>query len=144
MDTLMSFAADRWYVIAGVLVALWIVVKVVKTVVKWVIVLALLAGLLYYGASYKDQLIELGTTVGAEAAAEVKTRMAAQLQNEIKEAKYEKRPDGSYVVMTKNVKLEGKPGDPDVKVMFMNQTFTVKMDDVLQALIAQAQKNGGA
>jgi hypothetical protein len=119
----MEFIQDRWFVVLGAIIALFIVVRLVKTVVKWVLIIAVIAGLYYYGASYKDQLLELGTTVGAQAATE--------------------NPDGTFTVMTKSVRLDGKPGDSDVKVTFMNSTFTVKMDDVIKPLVDQAKKNAG-
>ncbi|MED4603341.1 hypothetical protein P9314_22200 [Paenibacillus validus] len=143
MDFIMNFLQDRWYVIVGALVVLFIVVNLVKTVMKWILVLAVLAGLFYYGANYKDQLLEFGTTVGAQAAAEVKAQLARTFSEEIKEAKYAANPDGSFTVTTKSIKLEGKAGEGDVKVTFMNQTFTVKMDDVIKGLIDQAKKNAG-
>ncbi|WP_159886330.1 hypothetical protein [Paenibacillus puerhi] len=143
MDFLMDFIQERWYVIAGALIALFIVVKVVKTVIKWVLIAALLAGLYFYGASYKDQLIELGSTVGAQAAAELKTQVVKVFGDEIKEAAYKQQADGSYTVTTKSVRLDGKPGESDIKVTFMNRSFTVKMDDVMKALVDQAKKNAG-
>lgn len=143
MDFIMNFMQDRWFVIVGALVVLFIVVKLIKTAIKWIFVLAVLAGLFYYGASYKDQLLEFGTTVGAQAAAEVKAQAAKTFREEIKEAKYTANPDGSFTVATKSVKLEGQAGASDVKVTFMNQTFTVKMDDVIKGLVDQAKKNAG-
>ncbi|SDE03014.1 hypothetical protein SAMN02799630_04449 [Paenibacillus sp. UNCCL117] len=143
MDFLMEFIQDRWFVIAGAIIVLFIVVKLVKTVMKWVLIIALLAGLYYYGASYKDQLLELGGAVGAQAAAEVKTQVVKAFGDEVKEASYKQNADGSFTVTTKSVRLDGKPGESEVKVTFMNRSFTVKMDDVMKALIDQAKKNAG-
>ncbi|MEK8132468.1 hypothetical protein WMW72_31690 [Paenibacillus filicis] len=139
----MEFIQDRWFVIVGAVIVLFLVIKLVKTVVKWVLIIALLAALYYYGASYKDQLLELGATVGAQAAAEVKNQVVKAFSDEIKEATYKQNPDGSFTVMTKSVRLDGKPGESDIKVTFMNNSFTVKMDDVMKALVDQAKKNAG-
>lgn len=125
------------------LVLLFIVVRIVKTVVKWVIVLAIVAAVYFYGASYKDQLLELGTTVGARVADEAKTQAMKAVSDEMKEAQYKQNADGSYTVSTKSLKLNGKPGSADVQVTFMGQTFTVKADAAIQALIDQAKKNAG-
>lgn len=137
MDFVMSFLQDRWFVIVAAIVILFIVIKIVKTVIKWVIVLAVLAGLFFYGASYKEQLLNIGTAVTAE----VKNQAVKAVTGEMKEAEYKLNPDGSFTVTTKSVRLDGKPGSNEVKVTFMNQTFTMKVDDVLNGLIEQAKKN---
>ncbi|OXM87168.1 hypothetical protein [Paenibacillus rigui] len=137
MDFIMSFLQERWFVIVAAIVVLFIVIKIVKTVVKWIIVLAVLAGLFFYGASYKDQLMDIGTTVTAE----VKSQAVKVVAGEMKEAQYKQNADGSFTVTTKSVRLDGKPGSSEVKVTFMNQTFTMKVDDVLNGLIEQAKKN---
>jgi len=133
----MSFLQDRWFIIVGAIIVLFLVIKIVKTVVKWIIVLAVLAGLFYYGADYKDQLMEMGTAVTAEA----KNQALKAISGEMKEAQYKQNPDGTFTVTTKSLKLEGNPESNEVKVTFMNQTFTMKMDDVINALIEQAKKN---
>jgi hypothetical protein len=133
----MPFLQERWYIIIAVIVLLFIVIRIVKTVIKWVIVLALLAGLFFYGASYKDQLLNLGTTVTTEA----KNQAIKVVTGEMNDAQYKLNADGTYTVTTKSARLDGKPGSSEVKVTFMNQTFTVQMSDVLNALIEQAKKN---
>ena len=39
MDQWISFAQDRWYLIVGAIIVLFIVIGIVKTVVKWILVL---------------------------------------------------------------------------------------------------------
>ncbi|MCS7460260.1 hypothetical protein N0M98_08905 [Paenibacillus doosanensis] len=133
----MTFLQERWFVVVAAIVVLFIVVKIVKTLVKWIIVLAVIAGLFFYGASYKDKLMEIGTAVTAEAKAQaIKT-----ISGEMKDAQYKQNPDGTFTVTTKSLRIDGNPGANEVKVTFMNQTFTMKMDDVVNALIEQAKKN---
>ncbi|UQZ86194.1 hypothetical protein SK3146_05487 [Paenibacillus konkukensis] len=134
---IMTFLEERWFVVVAAIVVLFIVVKIVKTLVKWIIVLAVIAGLFFYGASYKDKLMEIGTAVTAEAKAQaIKT-----ISGEMKDAQYKQNPDGTFTVTTKSLRIDGNPGANEVKVTFMNQTFTMKMDDVVNALIEQAKKN---
>ncbi|NOU92839.1 hypothetical protein GC093_06280 [Paenibacillus sp. LMG 31456] len=137
MDFLLSFLQERWFIIVGAIVVLFLVVRILKTVVKWVIVLAVLAGLFFYGASYKDQLLDIGTAVSTEA----KNQAVKAFSNEMKEAQYKQNADGTFTVTTKSLKLDGNPSSNEVKVTFMNQTFTMKMDDAVNALIEQAKKN---
>jgi hypothetical protein len=141
MDFIMPFLQERWYVIAIVVIVIFLVVRIVKTFVKWVVILALLAGLWAYGASYKDKLMEMGATAISSAVNEAREQAVKAIANEAKEAQYKTNPDGTFTVMTKSVKVEGKPGSSEVKVTFMNQTFTMNADSVIQTLIEQAKKN---
>ncbi|MCR8629916.1 hypothetical protein [Paenibacillus radicis (ex Xue et al. 2023)] len=137
LDFLVSFLQERWFIIVGAIVVLFLVVRILKTVVKWVIVLAVLAGLFFYGASYKDQLLDIGAAVSTEA----KNQAVKAFSNEMKEAQYKQNSDGTFTVTTKSLKLDGNPSSNEVKVTFMNQTFTMKMDEAVNALIEQAKKN---
>jgi cytochrome c-type biogenesis protein CcmE len=133
----MSFLQERWFIIVAAVLVLFIVLRIAKTVVKWVIVLAVIAGLYFYGANYKDQLLNIGTAVSAEA----KNQAVKAFSSELKDAQYKQNNDGTYTVTTKSLKLDGQPGSNEVKVTFMNQTFTMKLDDALNALIEQAKTN---
>jgi hypothetical protein len=137
LDFITAFLQERWYIILVAIVILFVVVRIVKTVIKWVIVVAILAGLYFYGASYKDQLINLGATVTTEA----KNQAIKVVSSEMKDAQYKQNADGTYTVMTKSLRVDGKPGASEVNVTFMNQTFTMKLDDMLKALIEQAKNN---
>lgn len=145
MDFIAAFLQERWYIIVAAIIILFIVVRIVKTVIKWVIVLAILAMLYFYGASYwasyKDQLMNLGATVGASVTTEVKNQATKIVSSEMKDAQYKQNPDGTYTVSTKSLRVDGKPGANEVNVTFMNQTFTMKLDELLKALIDQAKKN---
>jgi hypothetical protein len=137
VDFLMPFVKENWFIIVGAIVVLFLVVRLVKTVIKWVIVLAVLGGLFYMGADYKDKLLNLGTAVTAE----VKNQATAAITNEMKDAQYKLNADGTFTVTTKSLRLDGVPSSNEVKITVMNQTFTMKMDDAVQALIEQAKKN---
>ena len=56
MDQLLTFIKDNWVLVAVVLVALFLIIKIVKKVVKWVFVIIILAALLIYGSSYMGNL----------------------------------------------------------------------------------------
>ncbi|PZE21281.1 hypothetical protein [Paenibacillus xerothermodurans] len=135
MDVVMSFVQERWFIIAAAVVLLFVVLHIVKTVIKWVIVLAVLAGLYFYGASYTDQLLDIGTAVSAEVKNQAVKAFAAEMQH----AQYKHNADGTYTVTTKSLKLEGSPGSNEMRVTFMDQTFTIKADAAVQALIEQAK-----
>jgi DNA-binding protein YbaB len=141
MEFIMPFLQDKWYILVGAVVVLFLVVKIVKTVIKWAIIAAVLAGLWFYGASYKDQIMEAGSAAVSTAVNEAKDQAMKTIANEMKEAEYKMNPDGTFYVTTKSARIEGKTGSADVKVTFMGQTFNMNADGVIKTLIEQAQKN---
>ena len=77
LETWKQFLTDRWYVLVIALIALLIVIKIVKTVVKWLLVAVIVIGvLLYSGYSLEDlrvdKLKELGAQITEQAAAALK------------------------------------------------------------------------
>jgi hypothetical protein len=143
LDQLITFVQDRWVVVLVAVVALIVVVKIVKTVLKWVIVLAIVAGLIYYGVSYTDQLKKIGENVqsGAmETAGRIKEEALKTLVG--KDVSYKTNPDGSFVVEGKSVRLEGKPGSDKVKLTVSGVSVEVSIDDAIRNVIEAAKKNG--
>lgn len=144
MDQLSTFVQDRWLVIVVAIVVLFLVIKIVKTVVKWVLVLAIVAALFYYGASYTDDLKELG----ANAMATVKDAAASAKEDALKalagkDTKYTLNADGTYTVTSGQVKLEGKANASEVGLYVAGKKIAdIKLDDAVKALIEQAKKNG--
>jgi len=145
MDQITSFLQDQWYIAAIALVVLLLIVKLVKTVVKWVIVIAIIAGVMVYGANYKDKLADVGASImdstGKAVAAEIKDKAMGALTAEAKEAKYTKNADGSFTIKSKTVQLDGKPGSSEVKVTVAGQSFNLNVEGTVKAFIEQAQKN---
>lgn len=141
MEQITAFLQQQWIMVAVALLVVVLVIKLVKTVVKWAIVLAIIAGLLFYGANYKDKLADIKDTLGTMVAAEVKDQALKALAGEAKEAKYKLNPDGSFTIQSKSLQVEGKPDTSEVKVTFMGQTFHLKMDEAVKAFVEQAKKN---
>lgn len=145
MEQLQEFVKDQWIIIAGAVIVLLLVVKLVKTAVKWAVILAIVAGLAVYGASYKDKLTNIKDAVVESAAAmvteNVKEQAAGAIRNEAKEAKFTSNADGSFTIKTKTVQVDGKPGSDTVKVTIAGQSFDMKVVDAVQAFIDQAKQN---
>ncbi|MBP1992038.1 hypothetical protein [Paenibacillus eucommiae] len=144
MDQWITFAQDRWYFIAVAIIVLFIVIGVVKTLVKWVLVVIIIGVIVVYGANYKDKLQSIGTTIVTKATEEAKDGAAKALASEAKDAKYTVDKDGAFVITTKNLKVEGKVGSNDVEVTFLGATFTMQADGVVSTFIEQAKKNSGS
>jgi hypothetical protein len=52
MDQLIDFVQDKWLLIIVALIGIMIVVKLVKSVLKWLIIIAIVAALIIYGSNY--------------------------------------------------------------------------------------------
>ncbi|MEW9700672.1 hypothetical protein [Paenibacillus sp. SI8] len=141
MDQWISFAQDRWYLIVAAIIVLFIVIGIVKTVVKWLIILVIVGCLVLYGANYKDKLQDIGASVVSQVGDEVKDKALSALTSEAKDAQFKASPDGSFQITTKSLKVEGKAGSDEVKVTFLGQTFSMNANAAINALIEQAKKN---
>ncbi|GAB2676801.1 hypothetical protein ACFQWB_08065 [Paenibacillus thermoaerophilus] len=137
MDQWMEFLQDRWYVVAIAAVLLLIVLNVVKTVVKWLLVAAIAAGLFWYGGSYIDRIKEVGGEIASSLKDEAVKRMLGD------KATYKDNGDGTYTVTSGGVQVDGKIGSSEVKVTYMGQSFTLNLEGAVQTFIEQAQKNQG-
>lgn len=131
--------------IAGAVIVFLLVVKLVKTAVKWAIMIAIVAGLLVYGANYKDTLTNIKDAVvenaGAAIADTVKEKAAQAIRDEAKEAKFTSNPDGSFTIKSKTIQVDGIPGENTVKVTVAGQSFNMNVVDALQTYIDQAKQN---
>jgi hypothetical protein len=141
LEQWINFAQDRWYWIIGAVILLFIVIGLVKTVIKWIIVIAIIGALVLYGANYKDKLQSIGSTVMAKASQEVQDGVSKAAASEAKDAQYKANQDGTFVITTKSLKVEGKMGSNDVQVTFMGAKFTMKADGVMKTFIDQAMNN---
>lgn len=133
----MEFLQDRWYVVAIAAVLLLIVLNVVKTMVKWVLVVAIVAGLFWYGGSYIEQIKEVGGDIANSLKDEAIKRMVGD------KAEYKDNGDGSYTVTSAGVAINGKKGSDEVKITYLGQTFTISLEGAVKTIIEQARKNSG-
>lgn len=143
-----QFLADRWYVLVIALIALLIIVKIVKTVVKWLLVAAIVVGvLLYSGYSLEDlrvdKLKELGEQISGQAAATLKREALEAMAGEASEAVYTQSEDGTFTVQTASLVITGKIGDSEVSVSYLGAPLgRWKVDDTILSLIDQAKAAG--
>ncbi|MEF3303618.1 hypothetical protein [Paenibacillus sp. GYB003] len=143
MDQLVLFLQDRWLVVLVALVVLFVVIKIVKTVLKWVLVLAIVAGLIYYGSTYTEQLKDIGENVAAtakEAVGDLKEKAIQGLAG--KDAAYKDNGDGTYTVTAGGIRLDGRNGSDKVKITIAGVSAEFTLDDVLKKAVETAQKNG--
>lgn len=144
MEQLQGFVQEQWLLIAVVLIGFILVVKLVKTAVKWAIILVVLAGVLVYGANYKDTLTTIKDAVvenaGSAIAETLKEQAANALRKEAKEAEFTSNTDGSFTIKSKTIQVDGRPGEDKVKVTVAGQSFQMNVVDAVQTFIDTAQK----
>lgn len=134
-----SFVQERWWVIIAAVVALLVVINVVKTVVKWVLVVAIVGAVLVYGANYKDELTAMSDQVLAEAKDQALQAIVGQAFN----AAYESNDDGTFAVYTESVRVEGKEGSDEVVLFWRGVKIgTFPIDSAIEAFIKEAKEKG--
>jgi len=153
VDTWLTFLGENWIVIAVALVVLLLVVKIVKTMIKWAVVLVIVIGLIFYSGYTLDDVKSISTNImsgnlddlkeiGSKVADNVKQEAITAMIGEAKEAKYELNKDGTYTVSTKSVTLTGEAGKDEVSVSLKGAPpFKVQMNEALINFVNQAKKN---
>ncbi|UJF32297.1 hypothetical protein [Paenibacillus hexagrammi] len=144
MEQWVSFAQDRWYLLVAAIIALFIIMGIVKTIMKWILIVVIVGAVVVYGANYKDKLQTIGASVISQVGDEIKEKAVTTLKDEAKDAKFKANPDGSFVITTKSLQIEGKAGSEEVKVTFMGKTFTMNANAAVNAIVEQAKKNAAS
>ncbi|GGG63936.1 hypothetical protein [Paenibacillus radicis (ex Gao et al. 2016)] len=136
-----TFLKEHWLLLAVALVVLLLIVRIVKTVVKWALVAVIVVGIVIYSGYSMDDLKAIGTKV----ADSVKQEAVTAMVGEVEKATFTTNSDGSFTVKTDNLILTGEPGSGEVTVSFRNTPLgTWKIDNTVQTLIDQAKQNSKA
>lgn len=144
MDTQvwLEFLKQNWLVIVIALVVLFIVVNLVKTFIKWALVILIIAGLLIYSGISLEQIGEVVTTVKNEAVDTAKSEAMNIMMKEAKEAKYTSNGDGTFTVKSPNLELKGKSGSTEVEVNFKGVPVGKwDVNESIKEFITQAKTN---
>lgn len=137
-----DFLQQNWLVIIIALVVLFVVLNLVKTMVKWILAIVIVSGLLIYSGISLDKIGEVVTTVKDETVDTLKSEAMNMMLKETKEAKYTKNDDGTYTVMTPSVTLKGEKGMETVEVTFKGVPLGEwKINDTIITFIESAQAN---
>lgn len=136
VEGLIAFAKEHIIVIVLAIIAIILVISLVKTVLKWVVVAAVIVGILVYGFNYDASHLQ---AIGEKVLNYTKDEAIQMLIGDVNNAQYEQGSDGSFTIYGKNMKLEGQIGSNDVKLIVFSQTFNVKMDETLQKFVEQVK-----
>lgn len=133
---------EHWVVFVVALIALLLVINLVRTVIKWVLVLGIAAFIVIYsGISIKD-ISQAVTTATNDTMSTMKNEAINVMKNEAKDAKMQKNADGSFVIKTPNLEVSGQPGSDKVKVVFRGVSLGEwSRGEALDSFLLEAQKN---
>lgn len=144
MDTQVwiEFLKQNWLVIAIALIVLFIVLNVVRTVIKWALAVLIIVGLLVYSGISLDKIGEVVTTVKEETVDTIKKEALNMMMKEAKEAKYTSNGDGTYSIKAPNLELKGSADSKEVEVTFRGVSVGKwDINDTIQSFIDNAKSN---
>ena len=153
LETWKQFLTDRWYVLAIALVIMLLVIKIVKTVVKWLLVAVIVVGvLLYSGYSLEDlrvdKLKEIGEQIKEQTVEKITEQIVGPLKREVLEAMagesanavYTVEEDGTFTVRSASLVITGKIGENEVSISYLGAPLgQVKVDETIASFIDQAK-----
>ncbi|WP_373230278.1 hypothetical protein [Cohnella sp.] len=146
-DAWIQFLKENWVIVAIAIVAIFVIMKVVKTILKWVLVAIIIIAILTYGGYSIDDIGEIRDKVtdelgaiGDKVSAEVKDQAIKAMAGEAGEATYVNNEDGTYSIKTTNLELKGTPNSGEVTVSFRGAPLgTWKMEGAVRDFVVQAR-----
>ena len=147
MDTQVwsQFIRENWLVIVIALVLLFAVVNLVKTVLKWAIVIIIVVGLFIYSGVTIDQLGNAVDKVKEGTVSTLKSEAQAVMLKEAKDAVYIMNDDGTFTITSPNIEVKGTAGQDKVDVTFRGVSLGKwSVTDTMKSFIEEASKHQGA
>jgi hypothetical protein len=146
-DAWIQFLQDHWVVVVIAIVAIFVIMKLVKTVFKWVLVVAIIIGIVTYGGYSIDDLGNIGSQVsdelgviGDKVSTEVRDQAIKAMAGVASEATYVNNEDGSYSIKSTNLELTGIPNSGEVTVKFHGASFGAwPMEGAVREFVEQAR-----
>ncbi|OKP99816.1 hypothetical protein [Paenibacillus sp. P46E] len=137
-----QFIRENWLVIVVALVLLFAVINLIKTVLKWAIVIAIVAGLFIYSGVTLDQIGNAVNKVTDGTVSTLKSEAQDMMLKEAKDAKYTSGGDGTFTITTPNLEVKGAAGEDKVEVIFRGVSLGKwSMTETTQTFIEEARKN---
>lgn len=143
MENWQTFIQEQWLVVLIAFVVIGAIVKMVKTVLKWVLTAVIVVVLFTYATQYNPNLVEDAKNLAASTVKEQAVKLLEQKAAE-NGLEFTSEADGSYVVSGKGVQLKGTAGSNDVQVSYLGQTITLPLDKTLQLVVDQAKAQSQA
>lgn len=136
MDAWLLFVKENFWGLLIVAIALVILLSIVKTMVKWVILLLVVVGIYLYGANFVANIQDIGN----QAVQFTKEQAIRLIIEEAKKADYALHEDGTYTITSEKMKLTGKVGANEATLEIYGQKIPIQVDQTLKAVIDQLSK----
>ncbi|MDR0268378.1 hypothetical protein [Paenibacillus sp.] len=141
-QVLSDFLQQNWLVIVIALIVLFVVIGLVKTVVKWAIVIIIVVALLVYSGVSIEKIKNVVNDVTTETVDTLKSEAMNLMMKESKEAKYTSDAAGNFTITTPNLELKGQKGEEKVDVSLRGVSLGKwKINDTVQSFINESKKN---
>lgn len=141
MNTLFEFLKEHWLVFLVALIVLLLIVNFVKTMIKWALVVIIIAGIAVYSGITWPDINQAVNTVKNETVQQLKDQALETMISEAKKATYEAEADGTYKITSPNLELKGSKDSSKVNVSFRGVSLGEwDMNDTIKQYIAQAKK----
>lgn len=138
-----QFIRENWLVIVIALVLLFAVVNLVKTMLKWAIVIIIVVGLFIYSGVTMDQIGNAVNKVTDGTVSTLKKEAQEVMLKEAKEAEYTSGGDGTFIITTPNLEVKGTAGEDKVEVIFRGVSLGKwSVTDTTKVFIDEARNNG--
>ncbi|CCQ95186.1 conserved hypothetical protein [[Clostridium] ultunense Esp] len=135
MEAWLLFIKENFWGLLIVAIGLIIVLSIVKTMVKWVIVILVLAGVFLYGANFVGNIQDFGK----QAVQYTKEQAVKLLIEEAKRAEYTLNKDGTYTIRSDRITLSGKIGSSEATLSILGQQFPIQLDETLKKVIQEIE-----
>ncbi|MDP1511594.1 hypothetical protein L8C07_18230 [Paenibacillus sp. CMAA1739] len=131
---------DNWlYILIG-LVLLLVILKIVRTLVKWLIIIVVIAGLLVYSGISFEQVGKVVTQAKDDAINKVQSEALNMMIKEGQNAKYTSNGDGTFTVSSSNLEVKGPFEGDKVKVWYQGMSLGEwSMSDTVKKYIDSAK-----
>jgi len=143
-ETWMQFLQDNWVIIAIAIIAIFVIMKVVKTLLKWVLVVGIIIAIaVYSGYSLDDIKSKVSDgigDIGSKVTAEVKDQAIKAMIGEANEAEYVDNADGTYSIKSTNLEITGIPNSGEVTVKYRGAPLgTWPLEGAVRDLVVQSR-----
>jgi len=137
-----DFLQQNWLVIVIALIVLFVVLNLVKTMVKWALVLIIIVAVVVYSGVSLEKIKDVVNDVKTEAVDNLKSEATNVMMKEAKEAKYTSDAAGNFTITTPNLEMKGQKGKDKVDVSLRGVSLGQwKISDTVQSFIAESKNN---
>lgn len=136
LDNLQAFAEEQWWVILIAVIALILIIKIVKTFVKWLIIIVIVLGVLYYGFQYAPVVETVDEGLNAAQVAIFKA-----MTGEAEDSTYTLHEDGTFTIKSGTLRLEGELGSNIVEAHIGPLSWDIPVDETVKLFIDTAKNS---